>query len=285
MGTAKSPTFVVTGATGNIGAAVVEQLLLVGAGVRAVLRSPDPGLAAGVTPFVADLDRPETLRSALTGAEGAFLLPGYADMPGLVTIAAESGVARIVQLSGASAASGDTSNAVTGYMLASEQAVRAGPVPWTIVRPFSFMSNTLRWAPQLAHGDSVTLPFGGVASAMTHPADIAAVVVAALTEPQHAGNIYTLSGPEPLTPEDQVAVVADVLGRPLRFVAQSDDEARTEMSAQMPAAYVDAFFDFYANGSLDESSVLHTVHDVTGRPPRTLAQWVAEHRSDFPDPR
>lgn len=275
-------TFVVAGATGNVGAALVEDLLARGEQVRGVVRSTAGVLPEGATAYVADLDRPDTLREAMTGADGVFLLPGYADMPGLVALAAECGVARLVQLSGASASSGDLSNAVTAYMVRSEEAVRAGAVPWTILRPFAFMSNTLRWAPQLASGDTVVLPFADVASAMTHPADIAAVASAALTEPGHEGTVYTLSGPEALTPAEQVEIVGEALGRPLRFVAQSDEEARVEMSGQMPQSYVDAFFDFYRNGSLDESPVLSTVEDVAGAAPRRLAVWAAEHRAEFP---
>jgi len=53
------------------------------------------------------------------------------------------------------------------------------------------------------------------------------------------------------------------------------------MSATTPARYVDAFFDFYAAGTLDESRVLPTVREVTGRPPRTFAQWAAAHAGAF----
>ncbi|MFA1538004.1 hypothetical protein [Actinomadura monticuli] len=54
-----------------------------------------------------------------------------------------------------------------------------------------------------------------------------------------------------------------------------------EMSKQMPVAYVDAFFDFYVNGSLDESAVRATVQDITGTPPRTFRQWAEAHASAF----
>jgi len=49
----------------------------------------------------------------------------------------------------------------------------------------------------------------------------------------------------------------------------------------MPAEYVDAFFQFYADGTLDETTVLPTVTEVTGRPPRTFRQWVAAHAGQF----
>ena len=71
------------------------------------------------------------------------------------------------------------------------------------------------------------------------------------------------------------------LGRALRFEAQGDAEARAEMSAAMPAEYVDAFFNFYADGALDESAALPAVADLTGRPPRAFDQWAAEHAAAF----
>ena len=44
------------------------------------------------------------------------------------------------------------------------------------------------------------------------------------------------------------------------------------MSRTMPAEYVDAFMSFFADGTLDESTVLPTVQEVTGRPARTFEQ-------------
>ncbi|QKW33276.1 hypothetical protein HUT06_03890 [Actinomadura sp. NAK00032] len=89
------------------------------------------------------------------------------------------------------------------------------------------------------------------------------------------------TGPESLLPSEQVAILGEVLERELRFEAQPDDEARTEMSEQMPIEYVDAFFDFYVDGSLDESVVRPTVQDVTGAPPRTFRQWTEAHAAAF----
>jgi hypothetical protein len=71
------------------------------------------------------------------------------------------------------------------------------------------------------------------------------------------------------------------VGRDLRFEALTDEEARAEMSATTPAKYVDAFFDFYVGGALDESKVLPTVQEVTGRPPRTFTQWVSARADAF----
>ena len=87
------------------------------------------------------------------------------------------------------------------------------------------------------------------------------------------GAAARLTGPESLLPADRVRVLAGVLGRELRFEGQPDVEAREEMSRQMSQEYVEAFFNFYGEGTLDEAPVLPTVEDVTGRPPRTFEQW------------
>jgi hypothetical protein len=84
-----------------------------------------------------------------------------------------------------------------------------------------------------------------------------------------------------LLPAEQVAVLADVLGRPLTVVAQPNDEARAEMLATTPPEYVDAVFDFSVNGALDESRVLPTVREVTGREPGPFAAWANRHAPDF----
>ncbi len=84
-----------------------------------------------------------------------------------------------------------------------------------------------------------------------------------------------------MLPADRVGVLAKVLGRELHFEAQSDAAARAEMSAAMPAAYVEAFFSFFADGKLDESTVLPTVQDVLGRPPGTFEQWAIAHAEAF----
>jgi len=277
---------VVTGATGNVGGSVVSALAAKGMPVRVVVRAEADAArfaADGVQTAVADLDDPATMASALAGAESLFLLPGYADMPGLYAAARDAGIGHVVQLSGVSAGSGDMTNAVTEYMVRSEQAAAESKLPHTVVRPSAFMTNALRWAGQVRDGDTVTLPFPTVATACLDPADLAAVIAAVFADPsRYAGEVLLPTGPEALLPRDQVAIVAGVLGRTLRFVGLTDEQARESMAADgTPQRYIDAFLDFYADGNLDESPVRGTVADVTGAAPRTFATWAAEHASAF----
>jgi uncharacterized protein YbjT (DUF2867 family) len=273
---------VVTGAAGNVGGELVAALAKAGQPVRAVTRSAAPGRSpSGVEVVSGDLNDPASLRPVLEGADGVFMLPGYADMPGVHAEARRAGVRTVVQLSGMSAGSGDMSNAITAYMAMSEQAARESGLAWTIVRPAMFMTNAFQWLPQLKAGDLVRAPFGPVRAAVTDPADIAAVAAVALTAPGHEERVYEVSGPESLSAGDRVAILGEVLGRDLRFEAQTNEEARAEMSATTPAKYVDAFFDFYVAGALDESQVLPTVQEVTGRAPRTFARWATAHADAF----
>jgi uncharacterized protein YbjT (DUF2867 family) len=273
----------VTGASGNVGAEVVQALAAAGQEVRALTRSDRPaGLAPAVQGVAGDLNRPESLTDAFAGVQGVFLLPGYEDMEGVLAVMRGAGVERVVLLSGSSAQSGDMSNAVSAYMIRSEAAVRGSGVPWTILRPCGFMSNALRWRDQLKAGDVVVEPFANVRVAVIDPHDIAAVAARALLDDGHEGRSYVLISPQALLPADRVRLLGAALGRELRFEAQSDAEARAQMSAQMPVEYVDAFFDFYVDGSLDESQVQPTVEEVIGRAPRSFEQWAAEHADAFP---
>jgi len=72
-------------------------------------------------------------------------------------------------------------------MSASEAAVHGSGLPWTVLRPSAFMSNTLEWVPQLRAGDLVRAPFAGVRAATVDPADIAAVAALALLDPGTPG--------------------------------------------------------------------------------------------------
>ncbi|MFG3342945.1 NAD(P)H-binding protein [Glycomyces sp. NPDC048151] len=272
--------YLVTGATGNVGGAVADALVEHGHPVRALVRD-ETRAPKGTVPAVADLNDPDSLTPWLEGVEAAFMLPGYPDMPALYERLRDAGVRRVVQLSGGSAGTGDKTNAVTAMMEGSEDAARESGLAWTILRPNAFMSNTLRWLPQLRTGDTVRAPWGGIPLACVDPVDIAAVAVAALLDDAHSGAVYQLSGPRAMLPAEQLAILARVLDRPLRFEALTLDETRAELEATMPAEYVHAFWDFYVDGNLDESRLFSTVEQITGRPPRAFEQWAEAHAADF----
>jgi uncharacterized protein YbjT (DUF2867 family) len=272
----------VFGATGNVGGAVVRELAVAGSGVRAVVRQPErASLPAGVEAVAGDLAVVATLRPSLAGVDAAFLMSGYDGIDDLVPEMAAAGVERVVLLSSSAAPGGDLSNAVARYHIVSEQVVRDAGVAWTFLQPNSFMTNTFQWIPQLSSGDLVRAPFANVAIATIDPADVAAVAAKALVSADLEGRSLRLSGPKALRPADRARILATALGRDLKFEAVPNDVARKEMTESMPVEYVDAFFSFFVDGTIDETTVQPTVREVLGREPRSFAEWVATHQERF----
>ena len=276
--------FLVTGATGNAGGAVVRALVDEGQRVRALVRAHSDALRvpAGGQIAVGDLNRPDTLERHLRGVEAVFLLSGYDGMAETLALIGAAGVERVVLLSSSAAPGGDLGNAVARYHILSESAVRRSGLPWTFLQPNSFMSNTFDWIPQLRAGDIVSAPFAKVRVATIDPDDVGAAAAAARTSSEHEGRAYRLSGPEALLPEDRLAALGRVLARDLHLQPLSNEEARAELRRTMPLPYVKAFMSFFAHGQLDESQVLPTFEDVTGRPPRSFEAWAEEHARAFP---
>lgn len=273
---------VVTGATGNVGGELASALSGRGQEVRAVVRDPlRASLPADVEVVQGDLELPESLASSLHGARAVFLLGGWGDMVGLVRRIAGAGVEHVVLLTSRCVIGGKADNPITRMWLDAEAAIRGSGMAWTILRPSSFHANALRWLPQLREGDVVQTPWPEVAIASIDPADIAAVAATALTETGHEHIEYALSGPEPLTPGEQIATLADVLERPLRYESLSDEAARARMAVDTPAPFIDAFFRFYSDHEFDDSAVVDTVERITGRPPRTFATWARVHAQAF----
>ncbi|MEC3973849.1 NAD(P)H-binding protein [Amycolatopsis sp. H20-H5] len=270
----------VTGATGNVGSELMKILADAGEPVRGMMRKrrPLPGDAEAV---VGDLNDATSVRAAAEGAKGAFLLGGYDDMPGVLAALREAGVEHVALLSSRCVIGGQESNVVTAMHLTGEAQVRASGLAWTFLRPSGFLSNTLRWIPQLKAGDVVREPFADVPITGIDPRDIAAVAAAALTTPGHDGQAYAITGPEPLLPADRLRTLGKVLGRDLTLEGLSNDEARAEMSTRIPGKYVDAFFRFFVGGEFDDSAVTTTVREVTGREPRRFGQWAEEHAEAF----
>jgi uncharacterized protein YbjT (DUF2867 family) len=275
--------YLIAGATGNVGGEVVRALTEAGEPVRALIRSDadKTKLPEGAEGFVGDLNDTKSLAPALEGIRGAHLLAGYKGLDELVTEMPSAGVERVVLQSSSAAPTGDLTDAVAKYHILSERAIEESGLGWTFLRPNSFMSNALRWLPQLEAGDIVRDAFPDVPVATIDPHDVAAVSAAALTSGEHDGKAYRLSGPDSLLPAERLAILAKALGRDLRFEGQSDEEARAEMSENTPAEYVDSFFRVFRGDDIDESTVLPTVREVLGREPRSFEEWTTEHADAF----
>jgi uncharacterized protein YbjT (DUF2867 family) len=273
----------VTGATGNVGSELVHTLVARGEAVRALTRdSSRTNFPAAVEVAHGDLEVPETLTPALEGVRKVFLLGGgFTTVTELLHRIRGADVEHVVVLASRCVVGGNPDNAITRMWLDAEAAVRDSGVPGTILRASGFQSNALRWLPQLTRGAVVRAPWPEVPIAVIDPADIAAVAATVLTEPGYEHTAPSMSGPEPLTPGEQVTTLARALQRPLRYEPISDEDARAQMATDTPADFIDAFFRFFSDGEFDDSVVVDTVREITGTPPRTFEQWSRTHARLF----
>lgn len=271
-------TILVTGATGTIGRHVVGQLARAGHPVRALSRRPAHArLPAGVDVYEGDLAHPHTLGPALADATALHLIAIAGDdyrpldsAPAVVAAAVDAGVKRITVLTG------------SDDELAVARAAEASGVGWTHVRPLEFMANKLGWAESIRTEGVVRSGFGNHASALVHEADVAAVIVAALTGDGHAGHTYTPTGPEALSRFDAARIVGEVTGRPVRFEELTESQVRAQMGHMgVRADVIDYVVGYEASPPPEASVVLPVVEQVTGRPPRPFATWVSEHADAF----
>ncbi|WP_040840664.1 NAD(P)H-binding protein [Nocardia brevicatena] len=264
---------VVTGATRNVGRPLVQALVAAGKQVTAVARTAPSGVESdGVRRVRADLAGQEGLKSALDGAKALFLLTSGdfrgagGDLSGVLDLARDYGVERVVLLSSQGVGTG---RHPSGY----EQAVHRSGLPWTVLRPGGFHSNVLMWAEAVREQRTIAAPFADIALPAIDPADIAEVAAVTLTESGHEGATYELTGPEAISPRQQVAALADALGEPIRFVELSRGEAREHMIRTMPEPVVEATLDILGALTVRERQVSPDVERLLGRSARPFAEW------------
>lgn len=279
----------VTGATGHVGSELIAQLAASRQTIRAMTRKPEALRApAGVEVVRGDYDDVASLDAALREVERVFLMNaqplGASGGPThdltMVDACRRAGVKRIVKLSVLDGGGEDAADPIARWHGRAEAAVRASGAAWTMLRPGRFMSNALGWAAMIRRGDQVYIPFASRPAAAIDPADIAAVAAAALTRDGHAGKTYELSGPECLTPIEELAILGRQIGRELRAVPVSREDARAGLARYgMSEEIIDAVIK-QTEGDRG-MAVLPTVRDVLGRPARSFAQWVDAHRGAF----
>lgn len=276
----------VTGATGTVGREVVHRLAR-DLPVRVMAREPERVAGtSGMREVVrGDYGDPRSLARALEGVDRAFLVTtdvGGDDDARFIQTARSAGVRQLVKLSAAAVEDGGAEDLITRWQRGNEEILRGSGLEWTLLRPRSFMSNTLSWADSVRTDGVVRGLYGTSANACVDPRDVAEVAVRALTEPGHAGSVHTLTGPEALTAVEQTAQLSAVLGRALRFEELDLARARAVWSARHPAALVEALLQSAERQRAGaKAGVGKTVQEVAGRPARSFKEWAGEHRAVF----
>lgn len=281
-------TYIITGATGNVGSLVVEGLLARGERPRIFVRDAQKAKArygGRVDIFTGDLADAKTLTLALVGADELFLVNSGPELAALDELAAKAakaaGVKHLVKLSSYDAREQNIGTGV--WHAAGEAAIRACGIPFTFVQPSGFMSNALYWARSMKAEGVVHSATGDGKIPFIHPGDIAEVSVHALTNPDYVGQSLPITGPEALSCTEMTARIGDAIGKSLRFQSISDEEARAQQIAwNAPPPLVEArlsIFRAIREGRL--AAVTDTAERVIGRKPISFDQWARENAAAF----
>lgn len=277
-------TILVTGARGQVGREVLTELIAAGASVRASSRQPESaGLPGAVEVVRADLAEPDSLPAALDGVRKVFLYAHPDHAAGFVSAAEAAGVEHVVLLSSSSVVSpGAATNPIARRHLDVEEPLAASGLDWTFVRPGAFATNTLQWAPAIRATRSLRTAYPTAYTTPIHERDIAAVAVRALLDDAHRGHAYTLSGPESLSQQQQVALIGEAVGAPVRIEVIDRDTQRAEMlQGGAPAPIVDTLLGLFESSVDRPGPVAGGVAEVLGRPALDYGQWAKDHADDF----
>nr|WP_295871255.1 NAD(P)H-binding protein [uncultured Chitinophaga sp.] len=210
----KTAPVLILGGTGKTGKRVAQLLTEKNWPFRIGSRSGSPAF---------DWEDPATWRAALEGVASVYIsyypdlaVPGATDaIRTLTQLAAESGVKRLVLLSGRGEKEAE----------ACEEIVSNAGMEWTILRCAWFSQNFSEgYLLEPLQAGFVALPAGDVREPFIDTDDIAEVAVAALTEKGHAGELYELTGPRLMTFAEAVAEVAEAAGQPIQYQQVSADE-------------------------------------------------------------
>jgi uncharacterized protein YbjT (DUF2867 family) len=281
----------VTGATGESGAAVVGEFVRRGLPVRALVRDRakvGADVPSNVEVVEGDLAKSETLGEALAGVEKVLLI-STAD-PGLVQTqssfidsAKKAGVRHIVKFSGMGCWR-DAEFRFARMHAEVEDYLEQSGLAWTHLRPSTFMSDYFREVPTISADGVLALPMGDARIAPVDTKDIAKVAVSLLHSEGHEAKRYEMTGPEALTVNEVAAAISAAIGKPVRYVdIDPDQKSRAMLDAGVPAYFTDAMDELFSQRrkGADESRVSLSTHQSFDVSPTKFAEFAHRHANVF----
>lgn len=281
-------SYLIFGATGNIGSRVTQRLIARGERPSVFVRNAKTATALFgdlVTIHVGDLEKPRSsLATALSGIDGVLLVTDGPDLDSrdrAVAVTAKSaGVRHVVKLSTLDVHTG----VGTGpWHARGELAVRESGVGFTFIQPAGFMLNALGWSDSIRKRGVLRTSTGQGKIAFIHPDDIADVATAALTTRDYDGQSLVITGPEALSYGEMAATIGRVIGKRVRFEEISDKQAYAGVVRWAgKGPYANALVDIWR--AVRESrlaTVSDGVEQVLERKAIPFEQWAEENADAF----
>ena len=279
----------VTGGTGAIGSELLRLLSEAGIPARALVRNPNKAKKLPhITWVVGDLSQPETLTAAFEGAQSLFLLTHYyEDMVALqhnaIVAARAAGVTHVVKVS-AFAATPHSRAPIGRWHYQIEKELEESGIGWTILRPHHFMTNLTAQAQYVIQDGAIYSPSGDGKIPYVDPRDVAAVAFVTLAQPGHIGKVYVVTGSEAISYRQASEMIGNMIGKKLRFVDETPEQANARRIREgVPPAVIESILAIgaYQRAGGKTVTITNTVADLTGRPARTVAEFLKEHAADF----
>jgi NAD(P)H dehydrogenase (quinone) len=285
---------IVTGASGQLGRLVAEELLerVPADELIFVTRHPDAldHLSdQGATVRHGDFDAPETLPAAFAGGERMLLISTLsigrrvAQHRAAIEAASAAGVQRVVYTSFPKPEAGHPVGPIATEHGETEAILHDSGLAWTVLRYATFAELQVPPGALAVAGGKLYTNAGDGRLASVSRRDCARAAAAVLTDEGHEGRTYDVTGPEALTQSELAELLAEVSGRPVKLVPVGDRTLTwglTRAGAPKPVARsIVAFGKAIREGYYDVVDPAYT--QLTGGAPRSLRDVLIAHRGDL----
>jgi NAD(P)H dehydrogenase (quinone) len=274
----------VSGASGHLGRAVVSELLQRPGGheVVAITRTPETITVPAQGRF-GDYNQPASLADAYAGLDRLLIIPTIEREPGkrgaqniaAIDAAEKAGVGHIVLMSATGTRQEEEPATGASYWRGEQHLIATVPA-WTILR-MNFYAEALLQLAQASLDRGVLAGLAENRAAFVARGDVAAAAAGILIGESHAGAIYNATGPKALSGAERAAVIAEVTGRPLAFLAITEEQLRAGLTqAGLPPPVINILVGIQKNfttGAFD--IVTGDVERLGGRPPKPLREVLA----------
>jgi len=288
---ANTGKLLITGATGKVGSALLDNLGPMNIELRALAHDESEAESLedrGVEAVLGDYLMPETLGPALEGVSTVFLLtPIHPEQVSQATNVIEAArgsgdYPRIVRLS-VHQASHEAPTRISRQHAEIEDRLVSSGLPYTLLRPQSFMQNTLMAAPTVASQGRIFQPMKSGRLGMIDARDVGEAAAKVLTDDGHEGKVYTLTGPAAISFYDVAEALSWVLGKEVHYVPIPPERAKQAMLGRGIPEWVADALNEYAKAHSESYSDWTTddFEQLTGHPATSYKEFAGDFERVF----